>query len=308
MCMDEETRAYRELVSSMQNGYAGEDLKERGPQVFKVEVQVPAPKTKTRSILNSVIGGGGEGRIKKRSEALLRLGDGYDPDCLIMRSVESFENGPGKGNNGGGTTGQSELSAEPDGQLISKWGTFARNAKTAIGRLSDGGRGGAAGGEDNSADGGGVPAVDLNFPMVIRFRDVGDLIPRGTCGLALRAATGGGAEPPSDLLVIDAPSRGARDYWLNGLMQVIAEYRRLREIRGGDDADSEDEEGFDESTGRKKMGIFNSFLNSAQRAKHFADREIEMQQRNAERSKKKEKYLGGGLKYTALAMAARNDA
>jgi hypothetical protein len=55
-------------------------------------------------------------------------------------------------------------------------------------------------------------------------------------------------------------------------------------------------------------------LNRAQKAAHFCQRELELKRLKNEREKRKAKYIGmmaktgGGLKYTALAMANREDA
>lgn len=52
-------------------------------------------------------------------------------------------------------------------------------------------------------------------------------------------------------------------------------------------------------------------LNRAQKAAHFCQRELELKRLKSEREKRKAKYIGmsgGGLKYTALAMANREDA
>lgn len=51
-------------------------------------------------------------------------------------------------------------------------------------------------------------------------------------------------------------------------------------------------------------------LNRAQKAAHFCQRELELKRLQRERDKRKQKYIkmsGGGLKYTALAMANRQE-
>jgi hypothetical protein len=50
-------------------------------------------------------------------------------------------------------------------------------------------------------------------------------------------------------------------------------------------------------------------MNRAQKAAHFAKREIELQQTKRDREKRKAKLVKetGGLKYTAIAMANRTD-
>lgn len=46
----------------------------------------------------------------------------------------------------------------------------------------------------------------------------------------------------------------------------------------------------------------------AKKAAHFAKRELEMRERKSSREARKQKYLqGGGMKFTALAMANRED-
>jgi hypothetical protein len=51
----------------------------------------------------------------------------------------------------------------------------------------------------------------------------------------------------------------------------------------------------------------NFLSRQAQKATHFAKRELEMQQTKRDREKRKSKLIAesGGLKYTALAMASR---
>lgn len=54
-------------------------------------------------------------------------------------------------------------------------------------------------------------------------------------------------------------------------------------------------------------------MNRAQKAAHFVEREIELKRKKSERDKRKSKYMnmsrkgGGGMKYTAIAMANRAD-
>jgi hypothetical protein len=77
-------------------------------------------------------------------------------------------------------------------------------------------------------------------------------------------------------------------------LSVLVEWERQRRAVNGDDDWDEDEE--DQP----------NFLQArAQKAAHFANREIEMQQTKRDRDKRKAKLVAesGGLKYTALAMA-----
>jgi hypothetical protein len=77
-------------------------------------------------------------------------------------------------------------------------------------------------------------------------------------------------------------------------LSVLVEWERQRRAASGDDDWDEDEE--DQP----------NFLQArAQKAAHFANREMEMQQTKREREKRKAKLVAesGGLKYTALAMA-----
>jgi hypothetical protein len=77
-------------------------------------------------------------------------------------------------------------------------------------------------------------------------------------------------------------------------LSVLVEWERQRRAANGDDDWDEDEE--DQP----------NFLQArAQKAAHFANREIEMQQTKRDRDKRKAKLVAesGGLKYTALAMA-----
>jgi|ERR1712071_216641 len=74
---------------------------------------------------------------------------------------------------------------------------------------------------------------------------------------------------------------------------------RRRKERSVLEEEEEEEEG-----GSQKRSLLRS---QAEKATHFAKREIELQQMKREREKKKAMYLkdSGGLKYTALAMANR---
>jgi hypothetical protein len=79
-------------------------------------------------------------------------------------------------------------------------------------------------------------------------------------------------------------------------LSVMVEWERQRRAANGDDDWDEDEE--DQP----------NFLQArAQKAAHFANREIEMQTTKRDRDKRKAKLVAesGGLKYTALAMANR---
>jgi hypothetical protein len=84
-------------------------------------------------------------------------------------------------------------------------------------------------------------------------------------------------------------------------MSVMVEWERQRRAAitaaaGHDDDDIVDEE--------EKQGNF--LTKKAQKAKHFAQRELELQQTKRDREKRKSKLVGeGGLKYTAIAMANR---
>ena len=86
-----------------------------------------------------------------------------------------------------------------------------------------------------------------------------------------------------------------RDSFVHQL-SVLAEWERQRRAAAG----VEDEE--EEAGG-------NFLTQRAQKAAHFAKREIEMQQTKRDREKRKAKLVAesGGLKYTALALSQRED-
>eukprot|EP00594_Rhizosolenia_setigera_P010959 CAMPEP_0178964416 /NCGR_PEP_ID=MMETSP0789-20121207/15656_1 /TAXON_ID=3005 /ORGANISM="Rhizosolenia setigera, Strain CCMP 1694" /LENGTH=226 /DNA_ID=CAMNT_0020649171 /DNA_START=225 /DNA_END=905 /DNA_ORIENTATION=- len=64
----------------------------------------------------------------------------------------------------------------------------------------------------------------------------------------------------------------------------------------------------DSSSKSSSLGQPGTMKGRAQKAAHFAKREIELQQKKREREQRKAKYLkeAGGLKYTAIAMANRS--
>ena len=86
-----------------------------------------------------------------------------------------------------------------------------------------------------------------------------------------------------------------RDSFVHHL-QVLSEWDRQRRAVAGIEEDDEEPSG-------------NFLTQRAQKAAHFAKREIEMQQTKRDREKRKAKLVAesGGLKYTALAMANRVD-
>lgn len=81
---------------------------------------------------------------------------------------------------------------------------------------------------------------------------------------------------------------------------VLSEWERQRRaaLRATEDAYESDEDDDDET---------NFITRHAQKATHFARRELEMQQTKRDREKRKSKLISeaGGLKYTAMAMANR---
>ncbi|KAL7558965.1 hypothetical protein ACA910_006308 [Epithemia clementina (nom. ined.)] len=93
-----------------------------------------------------------------------------------------------------------------------------------------------------------------------------------------------------------------RDLWIHHL-QVLVEWERQRRLQSFDDYDLED----DEEEDNNRPGNF--LTQRAQKAAHFAQREIELQQSKRQREQRKAKFMEnngtGGLKYTALAMMQR---
>ena len=95
----------------------------------------------------------------------------------------------------------------------------------------------------------------------------------------------------------DTPSTAEeRDAFVHHL-SVLCEWERQRRAAAGIEEDDEEE-----ATG-------NFLTQRAQKAAHFAKREMEMVQTKRDREKRKAKLVAesGGLKYTALAMANRED-
>ena len=106
---------------------------------------------------------------------------------------------------------------------------------------------------------------------------------------------------PKELLrvsLLDSNNGPARDEERNLFlhhMMVLVEWERQRRDPYEDDDEEEDQPNFLQAR--------------AQKAKHFAQRELEMQTTKRDREKRKAKFVAesGGLKYTALAMAGRSD-
>lgn len=87
----------------------------------------------------------------------------------------------------------------------------------------------------------------------------------------------------------------ARDAFVHHL-QVLSEWERQRRAVAGIEDEDEEPSG-------------NFLTQRANKATHFAKRELELQQTKRDREKRKAKLVAesGGLKYTALAMANRED-
>lgn len=91
-------------------------------------------------------------------------------------------------------------------------------------------------------------------------------------------------------------------------MAVLIEWERQRRIRDPESSLDDDDE--DDEYGSSSTLSGGNFLRiGAQKAKHFAQREFELQNTKREREKRKAQLVAeaGGLKYTALAMANRTD-
>ncbi|KAL7551561.1 hypothetical protein ACHAWF_014751 [Thalassiosira exigua] len=103
-------------------------------------------------------------------------------------------------------------------------------------------------------------------------------------------------------------------------LQILMEWERRRQAYlvtlGEDEADNDEQthvEEYDDENGEtpasprgsKKKG---AIAEKAQKIKHFAQREIELQKMKKDRENRKAKYVkeAGGLKYTAIAMANRS--
>lgn len=95
---------------------------------------------------------------------------------------------------------------------------------------------------------------------------------------------------------LDAQDQGARNMFVHNL-QVLMEWDRQRRNECG-------ELEYDETSAASSLKA------RAQKAAHFARREIEMKQTRRSREERKAKYVqeSGGLKYTALAMARNAEA
>lgn len=98
-----------------------------------------------------------------------------------------------------------------------------------------------------------------------------------------------------------------RDEFIDRVMILIEWERRRFLLRHSHvSGDDNDETTLTQETDEDGEPIYK---NIAQRAAHFAKRELEMAQTKRERESRKAKYMtsSGGLKYTALAMASRAD-
>jgi len=95
-----------------------------------------------------------------------------------------------------------------------------------------------------------------------------------------------------------------RNEIVDKLLLVLDWDRRRR--ADTNEIEENEEEDAREGTRAKKMGKMIS--ERAQKAAHFAKREIEIQKLKKDREQRKARYLkeAGGLKYTALAMANRS--
>lgn len=117
----------------------------------------------------------------------------------------------------------------------------------------------------------------------------------------VKSSSSSNRTPPKELLrlsLLDASNGPVKQEERNLFMHhmaVLVEWERQRRDPYDDDDDDDDEPNFLQAR--------------AQKAKHFAQRELEMQTTKREREKRKAKFVAesGGLKYTALAMAGRSD-
>lgn len=136
----------------------------------------------------------------------------------------------------------------------------------------------------------------------------------GESAIILSATKAGGGQGEEllrfELIPVKGGASQKREDVVDELMVIVEWDRRRRAADPDYDDETEvddDEEYVDEDDGggggkKKSMG-------RAARAAHFAKREIEMQKQKREREKRKARYLkdGGGLKYTAIAMANRTE-
>lgn len=158
----------------------------------------------------------------------------------------------------------------------------------------------------------GIEILDKSGNELIRF----DLLKSSS------ASDTGTAEHESDVTTtssgMEDAEESARDDTIDQL-EILIQWERRRQaclVTSGEDQDNSDDvvDEFDEETGNsprsspskgKGGGII---AERAQKMKHFAQREIEMQKTKRERENRKAKYVkeAGGLKYTAIAMANRS--
>ena len=101
-----------------------------------------------------------------------------------------------------------------------------------------------------------------------------------------------------------------RDEFIDHLMLLVEWDRKRYQQQSARSASSQGADDADETTVTQPETDEDGEpiqRNIAQRAAHFAKREIELQQKKLERETRKAKYMAasGGLKYTALAMATR---
>jgi hypothetical protein len=159
-----------------------------------------------------------------------------------------------------------------------------------------------------SSEEGGSSAVapaPVGYKLSVRIRRVDRVTLQEDSGdVVLLARKVDPSQPAKALLRFSLPaSAGTTDERRNLLVHhlaVLVEWERQRRIASGEAGGDDDEDGDDQP----------NFLRArAQKAAHFARRELELQQTRRERERRKAQLVqeSGGLKYTALAMASRGE-
>jgi hypothetical protein len=159
-----------------------------------------------------------------------------------------------------------------------------------------------------------VNPADDSFQLRIKLRRV-DKVSLDGDHIVLTAKPVDGQQPPKELLrfLVLRPeaadegdsalpcTRDERNMLVHHL-QVVAEWERQRRerSRAAGEEDGEEDEDDDQP---------NFLAARARRAAHFAARELEMREARRDRERRKAELVAGagGMRYTALAMASRED-
>jgi hypothetical protein len=205
-----------------------------------------------------------------------------------------------------GAGGDPELFVEPSGAASSEAPSPEEEEEQEAPEAAAGAACGAAGGGrgEGGRAGRGLRVAVRRVDRVSLEQPSGDIV------LTARKVDASGGQPARQLLRFalppDSSSSGteSRNLAVHHLA-VLVEWERQRRIAAGLGDDGGDgEDGDDEDADRP-----NFLAARAQKAAHFARRELEMRETRREREKRKARLVqeAGGLRYTALAMAGRGE-